>query len=141
MKKKVLTVLILISTLLFNYSCSLEDFDPEINFSIDVIAIESVDIDQEFILGQTHEIIMTYLAPTDCYEFNDFIYDVSGNQRTIAIVNTVYVRDNCEQINEMVEVSLNIEITSTETYVFRFFQGKDEQGNDQYHIVEVPVIE
>ena len=101
--------------------------------------IESVGIADEFTLGETYEIKMSYLSPSDCYQFNDFIYEIDGNQRTIAIVNTIY-NENCTELVEIVEVSLDINIISTETYVFRFYQGIDDEGNDLYYIVEVPVV-
>jgi hypothetical protein len=103
--------------------------------------IESVDLDREFIFGETHEIKITYTAPSDCYEFFDFLYEIDENQRTIAVINTVYDRDDCLMIPETVQVSLDINVTSTETYVFRFYQGKDDEGHDQYYIVEVPVVD
>jgi hypothetical protein len=140
MKKKIFGAL-LCSALFFLNSCSLEDDSNAMNFSINVMPIESVAMDQEFVLGETHEIKMSYFVPSDCYEFNDFIYDVEFNQRTIAVVNTVYFRNDCTEVNDLVEVSLDITVNSTETYVFRFYQGKDDQGNDQYHIIEVPVVE
>ena len=121
-------------------SCSIDDNNPP-NFSINIMPIEAVDIDSEFTLGQTHEIKMSYTIPNDCYEFNDFLYEINGNQRTIAVINTVYARNDCAEMTESVEVSLDINVTSTETYIFRFYQGKDNEGNDLYYIVEVPVVE
>jgi len=140
MKKNILRALSYF-VLVFMTSCSLDDASEDMNFSINIMPIESVDMDEEFILGQTHEIKISYFVASDCHEFNDFIYDVEFNQRTIAVVNTVYFRNDCTELNELVEVSLDITVNSTETYVFRFYQGKDDQGNDQYHIIEVPVVE
>lgn len=142
MKKYLPKSLILLTVLLFGVlsSCSIDDNNPP-NFSINIMPIESVDMDYEFTLGQTHEIKMTYTIPNDCYEFNDFLYEINGYQRTIAIINTVYDTDDCIEMSESVEVSLDINVTSTDTYIFRFYQGKDNEGNDLYYIVEVPVVE
>ncbi|MEM1003671.1 MAG: hypothetical protein AAGH46_13580, partial [Bacteroidota bacterium] len=106
MKKKIKIVSAFILILFLNLSCSLEDSEQQLNFSIDVMPIESVDVDEVFILGRTHQIKLTYFVPSNCHEFNGFIYDIEGNQRTIAIANTVYARDNCVEIDETNEVSL-----------------------------------
>ena len=74
---------------------------------------------------------------------NDFIYEIDGQQRTVAVVNTVYTIDNstCAEDPEEVTVHFDFHVTSNETYIFKFYQGEDEQGTDQYYIVEVPVMD
>ncbi len=120
-------------------SCSIEDSNPP-NFYLEIMSIQSVDIPIEFIHGETHEISMTYSRPNDCYEFNDFIFQPNLNQRTVAVVNTVYTDQDCFGSTEQVEVSFDFQVNSLETYVFRFYQGSDTGGQDQYYIVEVPVV-
>jgi len=121
-------------------SCNIGDDDGP-SFYLEIMPIQSVDIASEFILGETHEISMTYTIPNDCYEFNDFIYQTNLNERTIAVVNTVYTNQDCMGSTEQVDVSIDFQVNSLETYVFRFYQGSDTQGQDQYYIVEVPVVE
>ena len=53
-------------------SCSIDDNNPP-NFSINIMPIESVDMDYEFTLGQTHEIKMTYTIPND-FKFQSKIH-------------------------------------------------------------------
>lgn len=134
--------LILISFLVCSvFSCSIKD-DNSFNFFYETLPIESVDMPAEFHFGNTHAITMTYLRPSGCHIFNDFYYLSELNQRTIAIITTVFPDDTCETFeNEEVEVTLNFQVNSTEPYVFRFWQGEDENGNDVYYVVEVPVVE
>ncbi|RIA08266.1 hypothetical protein OE09_0075 [Flavobacteriaceae bacterium MAR_2010_72] len=120
-------------------SCSLDDSNS--NFYYEILPIESVVIPDEFTLGETYEIKVSYLRPSSCYIFNDFYYQSNLNQRTIAIVTTVYEDISCTQAVELVEVSFNFIVNNTGTYVFKFWQGEDESGNDMYYIVEVPVVE
>ncbi len=120
-------------------SCSIDD-DNNVDFYLEVLPIESVEIPDEFELGQTYEILISYNRPTGCYDFNDFIYEINGQERTVAVVNTVYTNVNCTEQSELVTVSLNFYVTSNETYLFKFYQGEDEEGEDQYFIVEVPVV-
>lgn len=122
-------------------SCSV-DRDTSYDFYTEFLPIESVDIPTEFTLGETYEIHVSYLRPSGCYVFNDFYYVSELNQRTIAIINTVYPNQSCQTFdNELVDVSFNFVVTSTDNYVFRFWQGEDENGNDTYYIVDVPVVE
>ncbi|WP_296316024.1 hypothetical protein [Winogradskyella sp. UBA3174] len=136
MKKYVLLAILCIA--MFT-SCSLDD-DSTANFSLEVLPIESVEMPEQFIHGETYEIFITYVAPSSCYEFNDFIYEIDGHERTVAIINTVYNNADCIEETELVTVSLDFTVTGTETYVFKFYQGEDDQGVDQYYLVEVPVV-
>ena len=45
------------------------------------------------------------------------------------------VHVNAEMFNEI------IEDPNTDVHIFQFFQGQDDQGQDQFLIVEVPVVE
>jgi poly-beta-hydroxyalkanoate depolymerase len=121
-------------------SCSVDD--NRIEFYTEFVPIESVDIPTEFVLGQVYTIYLTYLRPSGCHVFNDFYYVSDSNQRTVAIINTVYPNTDCQTFdNEQVEVSFNFIANNLETYIFRFWQGEDENGNDTYYIVEVPVVD
>ena len=122
-------------------SCSIDN-DSSNDFYYEILPVESVDIPTEFTLGETYEIHLSYLRPSGCYIFNDFYYVSELNQRTVAVINTVYPNRDCETFeNELVDVSFNFIVNNNGTYVFRFWQGEDDNGNDIYYIVEVPVVE
>ena len=95
---------------------------------------------EQFVQGQTYEILVTYNIPSSCYQFNDFIYEIDGHERTIAVVNTVYNDSSCILETESVTVGFDFMVSGTDTYLFKFFQGEDEAGEDQYYLVEVPVV-
>ncbi|WP_299112114.1 hypothetical protein [uncultured Winogradskyella sp.] len=137
MKKCVLglTVLFIMLT-----SCSVDEGSGP-DFSFQFMPIESVEVPQEFIHGETYTINVNYTQPNDCYEFNSFAYDVNDQERTIAVVNTVYNtgESTCPGEPALVSVGFDFTVTSTNTYVFKFYQGGNDDGVDQYHIVEVPV--
>ncbi len=118
-------------------SCSIDD---EQNFYLEVIPIDSVITPEEFVLGEPHVISITYTRPNFCYEFNDFYYEIDGNERTVAVVNTVYTNVSCIQNTEAVTVDLNFTPTSNETYIFKFYKGEDDMGQDEYFLVEIPVV-
>lgn len=136
MKKLILLALIIGG---FN-SCSIEDSNSR-NFYTEFMPVTSVNTPDQFVLGGTYEISVTYDAPNDCYEFNRFVYEVNQNARTVAVLNTVYTDTNCSEVSETVQVSFELRVMSSETYVFQFWQGQDTEGQDQYFVVEVPVVE
>ena len=123
-------------------SCSIDD-GTNTEFSFEFMSIESVVMPEEFMHGETYAIGVSYTKPNSCYQFNDFAYDIDGNERTIAVINTVYSGGNaiCNGEPVLNTVSFDFTVTGTETYIFKFFQGEDETGEDEYHIIEVPVID
>ncbi|MGR7812843.1 hypothetical protein [Lacinutrix undariae] len=122
-------------------SCSVSD-DSNDSYNYDFLPIESVDMPEQFVHGETYEINLSYIRPTGCHVFNNIYYQPNQNQANIAIINTVYTNQDCQQdLNELVDVSFNFKANSYDNYVFRFWQGEDENGNDIYYIVEVPVVE
>ena len=133
-------VIILCLTLIFFASCSLNDDDG--NFNFEILPVESVDIPTEFALGETYPITISYFKPTTCYAFRDFYYIKDLNERTVAPINYVFERNDCETLNdELVEATFNFIVTSTGSYIFKFWQGEDNNGESQFLTIEVPVVE
>lgn len=132
--------ILLLSVLATFLSCDIEGND-ELNFSSELMSIQSVDIPEEFTFGQSHEITLNYTRPNDCYVFNRILSQPEANNtRIIAVVDNVYNNQDCNQVAEDASVSFNFNVTNTETYTFQFFQGI-QNGEDQYLIVEVPVAQ
>ena len=120
-------------------SCSTETTGPD--FYHEILPIESVTMPEEFVLGEVYEIYITYIKPSECHVFNNFYYLNETNQRTVAVINTVYTDQDCSFTSELVEVSFSFEANNSSPYVFKFWQGTDVNGNDTYYIVEVPVVD
>ncbi|GGI56342.1 hypothetical protein [Winogradskyella haliclonae] len=134
---KKLIILILLITF---FSCDIGGEELQ-DFTVEIMPIESVEVPTEFIIGNTHVITVNYTRPNGCYEFNSFIPQTNGNTRTIAVVDTVYSNISCTQSSIEASVSFEFSVTSAETHIFQFFQGTSQAGEDQYLIVEVPVIQ
>ena len=120
-------------------SCSLSEDDPKYHFEI--LPIESVEIPNEFTLGETYPITVSYYKPSSCYAFNDFYYSSELNERTIAVINTVYDDQACTQALELTDATFNFMVNNNGSYIFKFWQGEDDNGEDIYYTVEVPVVE
>ena len=138
MKRLVLFFLILTTIL----SCSVNDDDNAIRIQYEILPIESYILPDEFELGEIYEIMLSYERPSTCHAYHDVYYVSESNERTIAIVNKVFVDNtNCEDIATELETSFSFQALEAGSYVFKFWQGTDANGNDEYITVEVPVID
>ncbi|KAA1247653.1 hypothetical protein [Aquimarina sp. RZ0] len=139
MKKAKIIIMIILSACL--HSCL--DDDDRINFFYEAVPIEEVDIPDQFTRGEVFKITVSYFRPSDCHSFGGFDYDRVSNERTVAVVNVVFDDRVCQDLeqNDMVETSLNFLVGSEDSYIFRFWQGRDDQGENQFLTIEVPVVE
>ncbi len=136
MKKLFLFCFILFSS----WSCSLND-DSD-NFSYEFVPIESVSMPDTFLLEAVHTIEFTYYRPTSCHAFYDIYYVPEDNERTVAVLNTVFDYNNCEPLEDnLIEKTFNFKPLNPGTYIFKFWQGLDENDEDQYLVYEITVEE
>ena len=124
-------------------SCSIDDDTP--NYTWEILPVESVDIPDEFELGEVYPITVKYYRPSTCYAFRDFYYVKENNIRTVAPINYVFDHEmentSCTDLqDELVEATFNFIVTSNGSYIFKFWQGEDNSGEDQYLTIEVPVL-
>ena len=132
MKKLILLVSILF---LFN-SCQLD----ENNFSVEILPVHAVDIPSEFVLGEVYQITMEYYRPSNCHSPYGVYYEKDLNVRTCAVQNLVEERGNCAPVeNILVSETFNFHVTNTGNYVFKFWTGTDDNGEDTFLIYDIPV--
>ena len=131
--------IILLSTLLsILISCSPGGDDT--NYTFELRPIMSVAIPTEFTLGQTYPITIRYNKRTTCNYFSTLYYEKNLNIRTIAIENAVAQRNNCEDLpNDVSVYTFNFEVTSNGSYIFKFYQGKNANGEPIFLEYEIPV--
>ena len=136
-------LIILSLTLILFASCSIKDDGinyNDANYSLDILPIESVDMPDTFTLGETYPITVSYLKPSTCYSFKEFYYLKNNKERTVAVINYVTNNNSCTDLqDELVEATFNFVVTSNGSYIFKFWQGTDENDVDQYLTIEVPV--
>ena len=136
--KRLVIYFLMLSSLL---SCNVSD-DDAIRIQYEILPVESYILPDEFELGEVYEIMLSYVRPTTCHAYHDIYYVSESNERTIAIVNKVFVdNNNCEDITSELETSFSFQALNTGSYIFKFWQGTDANGNDEYITVEVPVID
>jgi hypothetical protein len=135
--KKIALFLVLVITL---FSCSTNNDDSE-NFNFSVLPIESYTLPESFKLGETYEIKLKYQRPTSCHIYQGLYYDKNVNTRTIAIQTATIANQVCTlEIPPLSEVSFNFLVTTTGSYVFKFYKGKDAADKNLFEEVEIQVV-
>jgi len=130
-------LLISLSLILF-HACSLDD--NGVDYSLELLPVESVDMPETFIRGETYPITVTYFKPSSCYTFKEFYYLKESNENTIAVINYKYVNNNCIVLDdELVEATFNFEVTDNGSCIFKFWNGVNDHDEDLYLTMEVPV--
>lgn len=129
-------VLLLSAFLLFN-SCTP---DQDI-YSIEVLPVESVsDLPLEFVLGETYKIKMNFRRPTTCHALYGIYYEKELNTRTFAVRNLKEHRGDCIELTDVIiSQTFDFEVTNTGNYIFKFWTGKDAEGNNTYLEYDIPV--
>ena len=133
-------IFLLLTVLISFTSCSLEEEDPITGSVPILLPIDSASVPSEFTYGESYSIVVNYSLPNGCYNFNDIHYETSNNSRTIAIRAILNDNQACTQSIVNRNHSFTLKCTQKETYILKFWKGKDISGQDQYLIVEVPVI-
>ena len=136
MKQIFLLIFVSLSVL----SCGVDDDLPD--FRYEFLPIESASIPDEFVSGEIYTIEFSYLKPSTCYHFHDMYYDSELNIRTVAVVTKVF-DEFCSDLEDNLETeAFQFLVNNTSgSYIFKFWQGIDENGEDQYLIYEVPVVQ
>jgi hypothetical protein len=124
-------------------SCSLDDSVGQ-DFHFEIIPIAEVVLPESFTPGETYTIEYSYYRPSTCHAFNDLYYLVEGDFRTVAVINTVFEESDgliCEPLEEELEwKTFTFQCQKNfGVYIFQFWQGQNEDGEDTYLVMEVPV--
>ncbi len=129
----------IVFALMLTLSSCIKDDGP--NFYYVPLQIESAELPDSFELNETYEIRVTFNRPDGCTSFGGF--DVTPHDlttRNVVVIGTK--RTDAEACTEAIEQesrTFNFRVIHAQTYVFRFWHGQDEDGNQEYFEVEVPV--
>ena len=120
-------------------SCS--DDDDYHKYHLEYVATKSVDVPAEFVYGETYRLLVTVEFPNSCYfNYNQFDYFYEGTARFIYPIAHVDDDTPCTPNITESTYSIPVHALQQETYVFNFYQGEDEEGEDMFLTVEVPVV-
>ena len=135
--KRMLLVMVLVLTGLFLGSCN-NDNGATIEFH--ALQITDAELPESFALNTTYEINVTYVRPDGCTYFEGF--DVAQRDSTIrevVAIGSTYINQQCTQEIAELEESFLFRVVHDQTYLFRFWQGQDEDGEPIFLEMQVPV--
>ncbi len=131
-------LLFLLSLVLFN-GCDISS--DEVSYRFVSLVTVAVEMPETFRLNETYEIAVTVLEPNGCTEFEGF--DILPEETTVRRVVAIGTEQDdmpCTEALKEVETSFEFVCLYEETYVFRFWTGKNEAGLDEFMEIEVPVV-
>ena len=118
-------------------SCSNDD-GPTYHYEL--LAIEEVILPENFEYGKIYEVSLKYIQPDDCYISSDVLYEYDNDIRNVAVISTVLDDKNCFPSEFEDNISFKVQALQEETYIFKFWQGEDDNGEPIYLVKEVPVV-
>ena len=122
------------------FGCSNDD-DNYHEYHLEYKSVVSAELPDEFIYGRTYRIYITIELPDSCYYYyNQYDYFYEGTSRLIYPI--VHIDDGvpCTPNSTETTFSIPVQALQNETYVFKFYQGEDAEGQDMFLTIEVPVI-
>jgi hypothetical protein len=134
--------LILFLAVFLIYGCDDDDDGyNEHNFYYEYVSVVSADLPDEFIYGRTYLIDVTIELPNSCYYFyNQYDYFYEGDSRLVYPIAHVDEDVACTPGVREVTFTMRVLALQQETYIFKFYQGEDADGQDSYLTIEVPVV-
>lgn len=120
---------------------SCNDDDEGHAFHLEKGIVMDYDVPDEFVFGDTYDIDVTVELPNSCYFYYgqyEYLYD--GPARLIYPI--VHVDDDvpCTLNISETTFSIPVNVQQSEPYIFKFFNGEDEDGEEKFLTIEVPVI-
>lgn len=123
------------------YGCNDDDDNNDHDYHYEYVNVVSADLPDEFIYGRTYRINVTIELPNSCYFFyNQYDYFYEGTSRLIYPIAHVDDGVSCTENITETTFSIPVQVLQNETYIFKFYQGEDANGQDMYLTIEVPVI-
>jgi len=135
-------ILALLGALFIITSCSLEE--DKLKFEMEFLPAVPVGLPEYMQPGQTYEFRVQYSRPTDCYYFDGFYYEADGDTHIIAVQALVIKDAECNPIETLTPEEGTFQVTCAPNYTlsnyhFKFYQGEDASGVQQFMDVVIPV--
>ncbi|MCF6224354.1 MAG: hypothetical protein L3J34_11585 [Flavobacteriaceae bacterium] len=125
-----------IFSLILMFSCSEDDT----NIHYELLPIEEAIVPESFEYGKIYDITVKYIRPDDCYINSDILYEYDFDARNVAVIATYVEENGCEILDAEEELTIRVQALQHSPYIFKFWQGDDDNGHPIYLIIEVPVI-
>lgn len=132
-------LLLFLPLLFIIFGCSKDD-DPVEQYTYEKVPVISVDAPQAVEEGETYTVKITYARPTLCHQYYALRFEQTENTIVFDVVNIYTAGANCVEDDTLTaNVSFDFVAEEEESYIFKFWQGVDDQGDDLYLTLEIPV--
>ena len=121
-------------------SCSLDDGNAS-DFIIETLPIKSAVVPEAFTFGNNHAITVRYDLPSSCHAFYDLYYQYEGTSRIVAVNSLIDESVACTDDVREFEYTFEVSVVQEEDYTFKFWKGTDEDGENIFEEIIVPVNE
>ncbi len=136
--KRFVPGILLLLLLSLNLGCSSDD--DEMDYRFVSLPIVAADLPVSFQLNETYDIGVTYVLSNSCSALEGF--DVIAEDQTVrrvVAIGTEELNSECTGAIQELETSFRFICLYSDTYLFRFYSGMNEEGEPQYIEYEVPV--
>lgn len=136
MKRNFLVLLMILGVI---FSCSLDD---EVNptYYYQAAPIDSVSVPDTLNYGEINNFEVTYKQISSCHLFERYESSKDTNERKIYVLNRVIKDNNCKELeDELITKKLRFEVFRKDYYIFKFWQGTDNNGEDIFLTKRIPV--
>ena len=104
--------------------------------------ITEVDLPNFLVLNQSHNIEVSIARKDNCTYFQGFdVFTEENGTTTVVAIGSVLTEEDCSTSEENLSGIFTIEVQNVPFYMFRFYNGEDENGNAQYLEHMVPVVD
>ena len=132
-------ILAFICVFMLTISCSDEESTPPIRYVL--VPIQNVEIPEVMYVETSYNIGVEYVRLSTCHGFDGFYYQKNGFTRTISVQNFVVEKPDClPLVNQVYSENMMFQPTEPGTYLFKFWKGKDDSGNDVFLEIERTVV-
>lgn len=132
--------IILLACIVLLYSCLNSDNDFS-SFQYEFVKIDEAITPSSFTYGEIDSITVKYTFPNSCYSFYDLHYEKENNSRVVAITALVNIADStvCSQATIEKEYTFAVHVLQEEDYIFKFWKGKNSNGDNLFEEIVIPV--
>ena len=129
---------LLFASLFLFYACLQNDNDAP-NLAWELLPVDEHITPDSFIFGEKDTIKIKYSLRSNCSYFDNIYYEYQDTARVVAIRSIKDLDSDCNL--ELIQYDYNLIVTATqeEDYLFKFYKGKDANGENIFEEVVVPV--
>lgn len=129
-----------LSLVLLFSGCSADD-EPTPRLVYEFVPIVSTNLPEEFTAGESYELLFTYSLPTSCHNYKAInVEPLEDGSTGIGVIAYYDANKECNEVARTAETGFDFVAGEEEFYIFKFWQGQNEQGENQFLTVEIPVV-